>query len=387
MEQLKVKLAEAEKRLMESYEAMGEALSKDELVKAKECRELHEFTKKEIENLKAEIKSAEEKRALEEENAKAQEELRELKAQLENNKKEGNKSMETRSYEKSIEKLNEGKTVSTRAIVVDNAQTEAVVPEAFMRDLETLKTSYGSLKQYCDVYKVTNPTGKRMVNKLGGKLQPVTAGQKLPEGTVNFENMLYDVNAFGEIVTVDRQLMADASVDIFATIREGFAEKSANTESEAVLKAISANAQLEAVTASAGTTTLLDQIIEEIQAYHPNVRRGVMIFATGAFRTRLINASYIDGRKDDRVDRQGERFFIDGHEVIEIDATLLPTGDEEVKGYIVNPKSIKFFDRDALEMSVSNEYSFGENAVAIRCIERLDVKGLNDEMVKGKKIK
>ena len=72
MEELQTKLTTATEELRALNEDLGKALANNDLEKAKECRALVEGKQKEVEALKADIKVAEEKRALEDEKAKAE---------------------------------------------------------------------------------------------------------------------------------------------------------------------------------------------------------------------------------------------------------------------------------------------------------------------------
>ena len=49
-------------------------------------------------------------------------------------------------------------------------------------------------------------------------------------------------------------------------------------------------------------------------------------------------------------------------------------------------KGVKFFKRKGLEIAQSTEAFFDSNATAIRVVERFDVQGLDNEMVKPTKL-
>ena len=178
MEELQTKLTTATEELRALNEDLGKALADNNLDKAKECRALVEGKQKEVEALKADIKVAEEKRALEDEKAKAEEELRALKSQIENSKG-GNLKMETRSFDNALIEIRKGNTVSNRAINVAGVGTKAVIPEQFITEIEALKGGYGALKPYCHVIPVSTLDGRKPVHKFGGKLTKITPGNKL----------------------------------------------------------------------------------------------------------------------------------------------------------------------------------------------------------------
>ena len=359
-------------------------------MKAKEIRSLIEKTSKELleavnqENLdlakekRSEIKKLTKdlEKAEEEEEEEADEaEKRSLQTQRKNKGRE-EVNEEKRSYANAAKELATGKTISTRAIQVSGGSTKAVIPEEFLNDLETLEAGYGSLEQYCEVIPVTSLTGKRPVSELSGKLNKLTPGQKIPEGALDFSQIQYDCEGYGELVAVDRQLDEDSAVDLFGVIKENFVVKSVNTKNELILAQVEANKESTVI-------SLADLICKAIDAYKPSVRRFVKVLATSTLRSKLKNAMVSDGHRDDRITVENGKVFIDGHEVVEYDSTL---GDTDALGYVVPMKAIKFFKRKAIEIATSNEAFFDSNAQAIRVVERLDVKALDKDILKSKKI-
>lgn len=361
-------------------------------MKAKEIRSLIEKTNKELleavkkENLdlakekRSEIKKLTEDLEKAETDEADEAEKRNLQTQKKNKvREEVNK--EKRSYANAVKELATGKTISTRAIQVSGGSTEAVIPEEFLNDLETLEAGYGSLEQYCEVIPVTSLTGKRPVSELSGKLNKLTPGQKIPEGALEFSQIQYDCEGYGELVAVDRQLDEDSAVDLFGVIKENFVVKSVNTKNELILAQVEANK--ESTTISLADGEVVDLICAAIDNYKPSVRRFVKILATSSLRSKLKNAKASDGHRDDRITVENGKVFIDGHEVVEYDSTL---GDADALGYVVPMKAIKFFKRKAIEIATSNEAFFDSNAQAIRVVERLDVKALDKAILKSKKI-
>lgn len=354
MDELKEQLKQANKKLFE-------AIGKEDLAGAKEQRSIIADLTKKIEDEKAEI------------------EKRSLQKQKE---KEDDDTMGKRSYKKAVEELKGGKTISTRAIVVNGESTKAVVPEEFLEQVEKLEDGYGSLESYCEVIPVSSPQGKRPVSELGGKLTKLTPGQKLPEGSLEFTQLTYDAEAYGEIVAVDNSLDEDSAVDLFSVIKENYAIKSVNTKNEEILKAIEENKNSSDLSI-AGAEDLIGSIIGEIDKYKPSVRRFVKVLADSGLRAKIKNSFYTESGKDERITVNGDKVYIDGHEVVEFDETLAPS---DARGYIVPMKSIKFFKRKGMEIATSSEVYFDSNATAIRVVERFDVKPLDNERVKATKI-
>lgn len=308
---------------------------------------------------------------------KAEAEMRSLQKQ----KRKDDNNMETRSYKNAVEELKRGAVISTRAIQTYGENTKAVVPEEFMADLEALEAGYGSLEKECEVIPVTSLTGKRPVTTLGGKLAKLTAGEKIAEGDLKFVNVLYNVESYGEIIPVDNGLIEDSAIDLFATIKENFAVKSVNTKNEAILTAIESNKKSNDIEL---TGDFVGVIVDAIDSYAPAVRRFVKVLANTTLRSKIKNAYYSESGKDERVTVTPDgRVFIDSHEVIEIDSTL---ANETAQGYVVPMKGVKFFKRKGLEIAQSTEAFFDSNATAIRVVERFDVQGLDNEMVKPTKL-
>lgn len=386
MEELQTKLTTATEELRTLNENLGKALSDNDLEKAKECRALVEGKQKEVEALKADIKVAEEKRALEDEKAKAEEELRALKSQIENSKG-GNLKMETRSFENALVEIKKGATVSNRAINVAGVGTKPVIPETFITEIEALKGGYGALKPYTHVIPVSTLDGRKPVHKFGGKLTKITAGNKLDASNVNFTEVKFNCEAYGDLVEVDNQLMEDSAIDIFGIVREEFAGKAVASENNEILE-VMATMATKTLTLSASTKTAIDQLVEAKMGYKPAVRRGMCIFATAPFIGRLMNESIVDGMRDERVQIVNGVMYVDNMEVVEIDPDQMNTTDAtDVVAYLGNPHAIKFFDRKTIEIAISTEVLFEYNAKAMRVIERFDVVPVDDEMLKFTKIK
>lgn len=386
MEELQNKLTTATEELRALNEDLGKALSDNDLEKAKECRALVEGKQKEVEALKADIKVAEEKRALEDEKAKAEEELRALKSQIENSKG-GNLKMETRSFENALVEIKKGATVSNRAINVAGVGTKPVIPETFITEIEALKGGYGALKPYTHVIPVSTLDGRKPVHKFGGKLTKITAGNKLDASNVNFTEVKFNCEAYGDLVEVDNQLMEDSAIDIFGIVREEFAGKAVASENNEILE-VMATMATKTLTLSASTKTAIDQLVEAKMGYKPAVRRGMCIFATAPFIGRLMNESIVDGMRDERVQIVNGVMYVDNMEVVEIDPDQMNTTDAtDVVAYLGNPHAIKFFDRKTIEIAMSTEVLFEYNAKAMRVIERFDVAPVDDEMLKFTKIK
>lgn len=386
MEELQNKLTTATEELRALNEDLGKALSDNDLEKAKKCRALVEGKQKEVEALKADIKVAEEKRALEDEKAKAEEELRALKSQIENSKG-GNLKMETRSFDNALVEIKKGATVSNRAINVAGVGTKPVIPETFITEIEALKGGYGALKPYTHVIPVSTLDGRKPVHRFGGKLTKITAGNKLDASNVNFTEVKFNCEAYGDLVEVDNQLMEDSAIDIFGIVREEFAGKAVASENNEILE-VMATMATKTLTLSQSTKSAIDQLVEAKMGYKPAVRRGMCIFATAPFIGRLMNESIVDGMRDERVQIVNGVMYVDNMEVVEIDPDQMNTTDAtDVVAYLGNPHAIKFFDRKTIEIAISNEVLFEYNSKAMRVIERFNVAPLDDEMLKFTKIK
>lgn len=377
-----IEILKAKARIEENNKAMSEAIGKGDLTKAQECRSLIEADMVEIKKIESEAKTQEELSKLN----KELEELRKLK-NTENTENKGVSQMEKRSYKNSIKVIKEGKTVSNRAIVVHGATTEAVVPEQFIKELEVLKEGYGSLKnEVTEVIPVNTLDGRKSIAQLGGKLAKITAGNRLPVGDIEFEQMAFHVDAYGEIVEVDNQLAEDSAVDIFNIIKDQFAEKAVNAENEEILAQIDA---VKGTDLTIGATNVVDALVEAIDEYKPAVRKRVMILASQELINKVKSARIgAKGVIDERVsvDMNGN-VLIEGHKMVEIDPALIPVTATDVVAYMVVKGATKFFDRKGIEIKVSEEVLFDQNADAIRVVERFDVVAMEQDIVKPRAIK
>lgn len=360
-------MEEMKKQLEKLNQELLEAIEKEDLEGAKAKKsEISELVKKinETKNAEAEKEAEAEKRSLQKQK-----------------RKDGN-NMETRTYKNAVKELVDGGIISTRAIQVNGESTKAVIPEEFINDIEKLEAGYGSLEKECEVIAVSSSTGKRPVATLKGKLNKLTPGGKIPEGALDFAQLTYDAEAYGEIIAVDNALLEDSAVDIFSTIKDNFVVKSVATKNEAILNAIETNKKSADVELTGGD--IVGTICDAIDSYVPSVRKFVKVLANTSLLSKIKNSFYTTSGKDERVTVTPDgRVFINGYEVLEFDATL---ADENAQGYVLPMKAVKFFKRSGLEIAQSTEAFFDSNATAVRVVERFDVKALSDESVKATKL-
>lgn len=258
-------------------------------------------------------------------------------------------------------------------LVKDNL---AAIPEEYVNQLQVLKDGYPSLKKYCHVVKVSKPSGRMPFAKVGGKkLSKLTDGSVIPNGTQSkVEQIKYDVDDYGELTPVSNDLTDDEVVDIIENvIKADFAESAVNTENDEIMTIVNASK-----TDSTGTD--YGDIEKSIDNIVPNLRMGTVIITNTNSYGWLNNLKDKDNKRLDLIKTiNGVKYFHD-RELIELsNADIQPTAEGNYVFYVVNMFAlIKFFDRDAYSLAISDQFYFGSNQKALRVLERFDVQKLDD---------
>ncbi|MFQ8920937.1 MAG: phage major capsid protein [Clostridium paraputrificum] len=360
----------------------------------KELRSLVEEEKvDEAKAKKEELRKAKELLALEEE--QEEEEMRDLLNQKRNGKddenmekRESNKELEYRALVKAM--LGERLTEEEQRQITDgnfNSNTSSIIPSEFINKVQVIRDGYKSLKNYCDVIPVTSDNGKMPVTSLDAELADLEEDTDMVETMLAVPEVDFKVGDKGLLKKVGNNILKDSPVNfIDGILAQEFAVASINKENKEICKVVGSNSKAVTVGAEAKVEDVLATTIsKEI----PSVRNGLVVITNPEGYSYLDNLRDASGRKSDDVSYGADgTLFFKHKEVIEMADKTLPTlgSSKKMVFYVVNLKTVPFFDRQQVEIAKSTEAGFVANKTLIRAIERFDVKANPNEKIKPKKI-
>jgi len=335
----------------------------------------------EAETKMAEVRSLEQKIKLQKELDETEE--REVDKKVEENnmdKRNENKGMEFRAIGKYLlqntDKAVEMTPEERASVNVGNSG--AILPEAFVNQLQVLIKGFPAIKQYCHVIPVTTNTGKMPVSSGSAtrKLAKLATDTELVKEMIATSPIDFAVEDYGKIYPVENSVLEDAGVDFFnGLLAPDVAECSVNSENEEIIKIVKDNAVAFTATDYKGIIKCLNtKILPSLKA------RTIILTNTDGY-------DYLDNLEDmnkrpllqDSLAVEGGKTF-KGREVVVMDsADLVPVTAGKIPFYIVNPFAlVKYFDRKQYEIAVSKEAGFTYNQTFARVVERFDtVKGDN----------
>nr|DAE10099.1 MAG TPA: major capsid protein [Siphoviridae sp. ctGuJ10] len=288
---------------------------------------------------------------------------------------------DSRTQLRSVVKYAMGKELSSEereaVLVKDNL---AAIPEEYVNQLQILKDGYPSLKQYCHVVPVSSPSGRMPFSKIGGKrLSKLTDGNAIPNGTPSkVEQVKYDVDDYGDLMPISNDLTDDEVVDIVENvIKADFAESAVNTENDEIMGIVNASKSDIAGKDYGDIENVIDTI-------SPNLRMGTIIITNTNSYGWLNNLKDKDNKRLDLVKTiNGKRYFHE-RELVELsNDDIQPATEGNYVFYVVNLFAlVKFFDRKAYSLAISDQFFFGNNQKALRVLERFDTQKLDDRACK-----
>lgn len=342
---------------------------------------------------KEELRKAKEFLAIEEE--QEQEEMRDLLNQKRNGKddenmekREVNKELEYRALVKAM--LGERLTEEEQRQINDgnfNSNTSSIIPSEFINKVQVIRDGYKALKNYCDVIPVTSDNGKMPVTSLDAELADLEEDTDMVETMLAVPEVDFKVGDKGLLKKVGDNVLKDSPVDfIDGVLAQEFAVASVNKENKEICKVVNTNSKAVAVAAEAKVEDVLATTIsKEI----PSVRNGLVVITNPEGYSYLDNLRDASGRKSDDISYGADgTLFFKHKEVIEMADKTLPAlgSSKKMVFYVVNLKTIPFFDRQQIEIAKSTAAGFLSNKTLVRAIERFDVKANTVDKIKPKKI-
>ena len=337
---------------------------------------------------KEELRKAKEFLVIEEE--QEEQEKRDLESQKERKEVRDmdNKELEYRALVKAM--LGERLSEEEQRQITDgnfNSNTGAIIPSEFINKVQIIRDGYKALKDYCDVIPVTSDNGKMPVTSLDAELADLEEDQDMVETMLAVPEVDFKVGDKGLLKKVGNNILKDSPVNfIDGVLAQEFAVASVNKENKEICKVVNTNSKAVAVAAEAKVEDVLATTIsKEI----PSVRNGLVIITNPEGYSYLDNLRDASGRKSDDVSYGADgTLFFKHKEVIEMADKTLPalTSQKKMVFYVVNLKTVPFFDRQQIEIARSTEAGFISNKTFVRAIERFDVKANTIDKIKPKKI-
>lgn len=255
-----------------------------------------------------------------------------------------------------------------------------LVPTEQLNILYEFRRMYSQLRDYCNVFQVSKPTGKfPSIGAESGKLTSFEEITQITAHDVDFGQITWETTDYGDIIPVSNQLIADADFSIMSIIGQRLARKGVNTENYAILSAI--NTELSTPT----TITTYKQLLKAMnvtldRAFYANTR---IFLNQDAFQwlSTLEDAQNRPLLIPDVVAPDSYRFR--GKEVVVVPNGVMPTvtvsSDDLAPIYVGSMSDfVGFFERQGVELATSTDFMFDKYATAIRAVMRFGVSILDD---------
>lgn len=365
-----------------------------------------------IEGLTTEIRSLKDENKFDEAEAKLAE-MRSLKKELKiqealdeeereqlerkkNEKRNDDKEVKTRESSKDLEyralvKAMIGKplTEEERKSITDgnfNSNTGAIIPSQFINKVDLYRSGKKSLKSYCDVIPVTSDNGKMPATYLDEELADLEEDTDMVESMINMSEIEFKVSDKGMLKKVGNNLLSDSPVNfIDGILAPSFATASVNRENKDIMSVVNTNSKVVTVEVD---EKVEDVIAKTISKTDDNIAAGLVIVTNEEGYSYIDNLRDASGRKSDDVLYINGTLHFKSKEVIKISNSRLPqlTELKTMVFYVVNLRTVKFFDRKQIEIAKSTEAGFKANKTYVRAVERYDVKANPEEKIKASKI-
>ncbi len=249
-----------------------------------------------------------------------------------------------------------------------------IVPEEQMHVLYELRRAVPNLKSLVSVTGVSAPSGT--APSLGAETGKLTAFDELTDikkSDFDFGRISYKTTDYGDIIPVSNTLLADNDFNLMQIIGRRFIRKSINTENDAIGKLLVSKSGT-AITDWKGLTTALNKTLD------PAISAAAKIVTNQSgleWLDELVDSQNRPLLTPDLVNPNIMRFR--GREVVVMTDALL-SETKKIPFYVGSFKdAIVFFDRQQVEVAVSTEAGFVQNATLIRAIERFDTKILDSD--------
>jgi len=323
----------------------------------------------EVRNLDKQIKIAEEIGETEEREMleiKSKKEERGAKVETAVNKVE--KVNEMRSITKFV--MGKSKEMSTEErSAITTSSNSAVIPKAFLNELQEIKKGFGALKDLCQVVPVTLPTGTIPVfDHTQNALLKVLEGDTIVDGSLTTTPISYSIDKYGLVQELTSELIDDAQIEIESLVRTNFAEITTIQENVQILKEIDTNSTLV-------TMTDYQDIVDTMDSALPAVKSGLLTLTNTRGYSYLKNFKDAQKRPLNLITNINGVDYFNGKPIYVIDDSLVTLAEGTTKlFYTINmSEAIKFMDRNQITIARSVDAGFKNDTIVLRILERFDV--------------
>lgn len=245
-----------------------------------------------------------------------------------------------------------------------------LVPVEQMNTLREYRRAYTELKSYCNIIPVATRSGS--MPTMGTETGTLTNFEEITDihkSDIDFGQLKFTIADYGDIIPVARQLIADADVDLLGIIGRRFARKCINTE----------NAEIMKVLASFGTPAAVTGYKDLLKAI--NVTLDPAIGSDAKIITNQDGLQWLDTLEDDHHRpliapnlADPASYVFRGRPILVLSNDQLATTGKKIPFYVGSvADAVAFFTRDGVEVAVSEDFLFGQNAIALRVVERFGV--------------
>ena len=255
-----------------------------------------------------------------------------------------------------------------------------LVPTEQLNILWEFRRAYSQLRDYCNVFAVTKPTGK--MPSMGATTSMLVAFDEINaihETDFNFGQITYEIASYGDIVPVSNELIADADFSIMSIVGQRLAREGVNKENSLILTAIAT--ELSTPT----TITTYKQLLKAMnvtldRAFYANTR----IFTNQDGFQWMAELQDAQNRPLLVPDVAApDTYRLRGKEIVVIPNGVMPSttdsGHDYAPIYVGSMSDfVALFERQGVEIATSTEYLFNKNATALRAVQRFGVSILDD---------
>jgi len=263
-----------------------------------------------------------------------------------------------------------------------------LVPEEQMRTLQEFRKAYVALKDYVTVINTNSVAGRWPILPFQQlAFQDFAEMTDIQEGDITFSEATYSIADRGLIVPVSKQLVADADVDIISVVGRMLAAGAVKAENLAILSEL--NKLVTETTESGGTTTTTLKVtpITSYKALNKALFKDLdsVYYPQAKIITNQDGLLYL-ADLDDGNNRPlftpdvtaPDTYRYRGKEIVVVPNLTLPSVEVSSKSYapffVGDMKAyITFFERQGMELAISDELYFRKYGKAIRAVVRWGV--------------
>lgn len=264
-----------------------------------------------------------------------------------------------------------------------------LVPEQQMRTLQEFRKSYVALKDYVTVVSTSAISGRFPTLPYQQlEFQAFEEMTDIAESNFNFSESTFSITDRGLIIPVSNQLIADADVEIMTIIGRQLARGAVVAENKAILAELNNLVTTTTTSGDSTTTSLAVTPISSYKAFNKTLFKDLdgVYYPEAKIFTNQDGLLYL-ANLDDGNNRPlftpdvtaPDTYHYRGKEIVVIPNLTLPSIEVSQKSYapffVGDMKAyLTFFERQGMELAVSNELYFRKYGKAVRAVVRWGVK-------------